>query len=148
MASVPRCRLVALSASFYFAGFTRQNFSDAHVLGNMVRFWRGMFPPDFAKGFVFGLGPLVLQTLAISILGTFMGILIGGLLAIPATSSLVLTQPDSPGAQSVSDRSLRWSIFWAARLALNVLRSIPDLVWVLICIVVIGIGPFAGTLQL
>jgi phosphonate transport system permease protein len=31
---------------------------------------------------------------------------------------------------------------------LNVLRSIPDLVWVLICIVVIGIGPFAGTLAI
>ncbi len=137
-----------LTASFYFAGFTRQNFSDAHVLGNMVRFCRGMFPPDFAKGFVFGLGPLVLQTLAISILGTFMGILIGGLLAISATSSLVLTQPDSPGAQSASDRSVRWSIFWAARLTLNVLRSIPDLVWVLICIVVIGIGPFAGTVAI
>jgi ABC-type phosphate/phosphonate transport system permease subunit len=89
-----------------------------------------MFPPDFAKDFVLGLRPLVLQTLAISILGTIIGVAIGGVLAIPATSSLVLAQPDSPGLQSVSKRGLRWSIFWAARLALNVLRSIPDLVWV------------------
>jgi phosphonate transport system permease protein len=48
----------------------------------------------------------------------------------------------------VADRSLRWSIFWVTRLVLNVLRSIPDLVWVLICIVVIGIGPFAGTVAI
>jgi len=137
-----------LTGSFYFAGFTREHFGDAHVLGNMLRFCSGMFPPDFAKDFVFGLGPLVLQTLAISILGTIIGIAIGGLLAIPATSSLVLAQPDSPDVQSISNRGLRWSIFWAARLALNVLRSIPDLVWVLICIVVIGIGPFAGTLAI
>jgi phosphonate transport system permease protein len=91
---------------------------------------------------------LVLQTLAISILGTLIGIVIGGILTIPATSSLVLAQRDSPGAQHISDRGLRWSIFWTARLVLNVLRSIPDLVWVLICIVVIGIGPFAGTLAI
>jgi phosphonate transport system permease protein len=137
-----------LTGSFYFAGFTGEHFGDAHALGNMLRFCRGMFPPDLAKDFLFGLGPLVLQTLAISILGTLIGIVIGGILAIPATSSLVLAQPDSPGAQHISDRGLRWSIFWAARLVLNVLRSIPDLVWVLICIVVIGIGPFAGTLAI
>jgi phosphonate transport system permease protein len=137
-----------LTSSFYFAGFTREHFSDAHVLGNMVRFCSRMFPPEFAKGFVLGLGPLVLQTLAISILGTIIGIAIGGLLAIPATSSLLLAQPDSPDVRSVSKRGLRWSIFWSSRLALNVLRSIPDLVWVLICIVVIGIGPFAGTLAI
>jgi phosphonate transport system permease protein len=138
----------ALMGSFYFAGFTPEHFGDAHVLGNMLRFCSGMFPLDLAKDFVLGLGPLVLQTLAISILGTLLGIAIGGLLAIPATSSLVLAQPGSLDVRSISDRGLRWSTFWAARLALNVLRSIPDLVWVLICIVVIGIGPFAGTLAI
>jgi phosphonate transport system permease protein len=137
-----------LGASFYLAGFTREHFRDADILSNMWRFCGGMFPPDFAKGFLLGLAPLLLQTLAISILGTLIGIVFGGLLALPATSSLVLPQPDSPGAPSFADRGLRWMIFGAARLALNVLRSIPDLVWVLICIVVIGIGPFAGTLAI
>jgi len=140
--------VAVLIGSFYFAGFTREPFEGARILGNMLRFCRGMFPPDFGKDFVLGLGSLVLQTLAISILGTLIGIIIGGFLAIPATSSLVLPQPDSPGARSVSDRGLRWSIFLATRLLLNVLRSIPDLVWVLICIVVIGIGPFAGTVAI
>lgn len=137
-----------LIGSFYFAGFTREPFEGGHIVGNMLRFCRGMFPPDFGKDFVLGLGSLVLQTLAISIFGTLIGIAIGGLLAIPATSSLILLQPDSPGARSVSDRGLRWSIFLATRLLLNVLRSIPDLVWVLIVIVVIGIGPFAGTVAI
>jgi phosphonate transport system permease protein len=31
---------------------------------------------------------------------------------------------------------------------LNILRSIPELVWVLICILAVGIGPFAGTIAL
>jgi phosphonate transport system permease protein len=137
-----------LTFSFYVAGFTREHFAETHILGNMLRFCRGMFPPDLAKDFLLGLGPLLLQTLAISILGTLIGIVVGGVLAIPATSSLVLTPADATGARSVHDRALRWTIFWVARLALNVLRSIPDLVWVLICIVVIGIGPFAGAVAI
>jgi phosphonate transport system permease protein len=89
-----------------------------------------------------------MQTLAISILGTLMGIIIGGALAIPATSALLFAQPDAPGTRSRVERGLRWSIFWGARLVLNLLRSIPDLVWVLICVLVVGIGPFAGSLAI
>jgi len=107
-----------------------------------------MVPPDFARGFVFSLGPLLMQTVAISIVGTVMGVVIGGILAIPATSTLLLEPPDSTGAGSKVKRGLGWSIYWAARLVLNLLRAIPDLVWVLVCIVVVGIGPFAGTLAI
>lgn len=140
--------LAVVGASFYLAGFSPERFAEAHILKSMLRFCRGMMPPDFAKEFVLSLGPLVIETLAISVLGTFIGIVIGGALAIPATSTLVFVQSDSPGARSQTERGLRWSIFWAARLALNLLRSIPDLVWVLICILVVGIGPFAGTLAI
>jgi len=138
----------AVVASFYFAGFTPDRFAGANILGNMLRFCRGMIPPDVTREFVLSLGPPLLQTLAISILGTLLGIIIGGVLAIPATSILVLTPANAPGARNLADRAFRWHIVWAARLLLNVLRSIPDLVWVLICIVVIGIGPFAGTLAI
>jgi phosphonate transport system permease protein len=137
-----------VAASFYLAGFSPERFGEAHILRNMLRFCRGMIPPDFAKDFVFSLGPLLTQTLAISVLGTLMGIVIGGILAIPATSTLALVLPDSPGDRSRTERAIRWSVFWAARLLLNLLRSIPDLVWVLICILVVGIGPFAGTLAI
>jgi phosphonate transport system permease protein len=139
---------VIVGASFFLAGFTPEHFSEANIMKNMIRFSRGMFPPDFAKEFVLSLGPLLMQTLAISILGTLMGVVIGGILAIPATSTLVLVRRDSPGAQLPTERGVRWSVLWAARLLLNLLRSIPDLVWVLICIVVVGIGPFAGTLAI
>lgn len=140
--------LVIVGASFYLAGFSPEHFGEANIMKNMLRFSRGMFPPDFAKEFVLSLGPLLVQTLAISILGTLMGVVIGGMLAIPATSTLALVRLDSPGAQLQTERGIRWSVFWAARLLLNLLRSIPDLVWVLICIVVVGIGPFAGTLAI
>jgi phosphonate transport system permease protein len=134
--------------SFYLAGFSPEHLGEANIAKNMLRFCRGMVPPDFAKEFVWGLGPLLVQTLAISVLGTVMGMTLGGILAVPATSTLVFVHPDSPGSRSQIGRGLRWSVFWAARFLLNLLRSIPDLVWVLVCILVVGIGPFAGTLAI
>jgi phosphonate transport system permease protein len=140
--------VVVVVGSFYLAGFSTERFGEANILKNMLRFCRGMVPPDFAKEFVLSLGPLLMQTLAISILGTVMGMAIGGILAIPATSTLVLVQPDFPGARSPAKRGSRWSVFWMTRLVLNLLRSIPDLVWVLVCVLVVGIGPFAGALAI
>jgi len=139
---------VAIVGSFYLAGFSLEHFGEANTVKNMLRFCRGMMTPDFAKEFVLSLGPLAMQTLAISVLGTLMGMAIGGILAIPATSTLVLMHSESPGNRSQIKRGLHWSVFWAARLVLNLLRSIPDLIWVLVCILVVGIGPFAGTLAI
>jgi phosphonate transport system permease protein len=138
----------ATIGSFYLAGFSPEYLGEANGIRNVLRFCRGLLPPDFATGFVHSLGPLLMQTLAISILGTLMGIIIGAALAIPATSALLFAQPDAPGSRSRVERGLRWSIFWGARLVLNLLRSIPDLVWVLICVLVVGIGPFAGSLAI
>jgi phosphonate transport system permease protein len=33
-------------------------------------------------------------------------------------------------------------------LTLNALRSIPELIWVLVCILAVGLGPFAGTVAI
>jgi phosphonate transport system permease protein len=70
------------------------------------------------------------------------------LLALPATSSLIFPPADSPGRISVIARIWQWMVFWTARLILNTLRSIPELVWVLVCILAVGIGPFAGTIAI
>ena len=90
----------------------------------------------------------LLQTIAIALMGTLIGMALGVVLAVPATSTLAFVQSDSPGRHRVIDRVLRWLFFWSARLVLNILRSIPELVWVLICILAVGIGPFAGTIAL
>src|SRR6202035_1387680 len=95
-----------------------------------------------------GLGTALLQTIAISFMGTLIGVVLAVGLAVPATSTLIFLRSDSPGRRRFTDRVLRWLLFWSARLMLNILRSIPELVWVLICILAVGIGPFAGTLAL
>jgi phosphonate transport system permease protein len=137
-----------LVASFPLAGFTLESLGPAGITTRLVRFVWQMLPPDLSWTFVSSFGIALLQTIAISLIGTLIGLALGVILAVPATSTLAFLPTHSPGRIGVTDRALRWLLFWSARLVLNLLRSIPELVWVLICILAVGIGPFAGTLAL
>jgi len=140
--------LSAMIASFALAGFSPEALSQAGVATRLASFVRRMFPPDLTWSFISTLGTALLQTIAISLMGTLIGIVLAVVLAVPATSTLTYVRGDSPGRQGIADRVLRWLLFWSTRLVLNILRSIPELVWVLICILAVGIGPFAGTIAL
>ena len=140
--------VLLLLASFWMTGFTSEAFTSAGLGSRLVQFVHHMLPPDFSWAFVRSLGTALLQTIAISLLGTLIGLALAVVLALPATSTLAFLPSDSPGSVLLIERALRWLLFWSARLLLNVLRSIPELVWVLICILAVGIGPFAGTIAL
>lgn len=136
------------AASLALAGFRPQAFAQGGLIHHIAAFIGRTWPPDHGWEFVAGLGTALLQTIAISVMGILIGVVFGVLLAIPATSTLVFLPGDSPGRIGGADRALRWIAFWSARLALNILRSIPELVWVLICILAVGVGPFAGAIAL
>jgi phosphonate transport system permease protein len=140
--------LSLLVASFALAGFAPETLLQAGVASRLTDFVRRMLPLDLSWAFVSSLGTALLQTIAISLMGTLIGVALAVTLAIPATSTLTFLRSDSPGKHGLTDRVLRWLLFWSARLVLNILRSIPELVWVLICILAVGIGPFAGTIAL
>ncbi len=137
-----------LVASFPLAGFTLESLGPAGIATRLVRFVSQMLPPDMSWSFVSSFGIALLQTIAISLMGTLIGLALAMILAVPATSTLAFVPSHSPGRIRVIDRALCWFLFWSARLVLNILRSIPELVWVLICILAVGIGPFAGTIAL
>jgi phosphonate transport system permease protein len=137
-----------LVGSFALAGFAPETLIEAGVATRLAGFIRRMFPLDMSWTFISSLGTALLQTIAISLMGTVIGMALAVVLAVPATSTLTFVRSDSPGKHGVADRALRWLRFWSARLVLNILRSIPELVWVLICILAVGIGPFAGTIAL
>jgi len=134
--------------SFTLAGFTPATLNQVGIAPHLAGFLVRMLPPDLSWSFIASLGTALLQTIAISLMGTLIGMALAAVLAVPATSTLIFLRSDSPGRIRVVDRVLRWLLFWSARLVLNILRSIPELVWVLICILAVGIGPFAGTIAL
>ena len=134
--------------SFRTSGFGAMGSTYGDLFPRMSSFVREMLPPELNAAFLRTLAVPFLQTIAIAILATAVGIVLAALLAVPATSTLMLVPADSPGKHGLLSRSSRRLAYWSSRSALNVLRSIPELVWVLICTVAIGIGPFSGTIAL
>lgn len=90
---------------------------------SMGEFVRGFFPPDVSQPWLLKVLKGVWETLAISIVGTLLAAIAGLLLALP-----------------------RWRAPW--NVLLNVLRSVPELVWATITALAVGLGPFAGALAL
>jgi phosphonate transport system permease protein len=112
---------------------------DAGMFGRMAEFARGFTPPDLSADFLASLVTPIAQTLAISVVGTAIGVAIGGVLAIPAAT---LHSEDDPA------RWARRLVGAFARGVLSWLRAIPEVIWVLIFLLAVGVGPFAGTLAL
>jgi phosphonate transport system permease protein len=140
--------VLVVAWSFYATGLFSIARADSSVLTRVSRFIGEMFPPDFSLEFWRSLFVPLLQTIGISVIGTLIGIAIGAVLSLPATSTLTLDDGGEAGKSSRFGRAARWLIYLSARVALNVLRSIPELVWVLICILAVGLGPYAGTLAI
>jgi phosphonate transport system permease protein len=130
---------LVLIAAFAQAGFG--SLLAPGLLPNLARFATQLVPPDLSPSFLASILTPLWQTVAVSVVGTALGIVLGGALALPATSTIMF-DPEA------SLRPLRVLLYASARTALALLRSIPELIWVLLCILAVGLGPFAGVLAL
>jgi phosphonate transport system permease protein len=106
------------------------SFFSAEAAQKMGEYVSGFFPPAADAPFLKQLGRATLETLAISWVGTLLAVAGGLLLALPAAG--------------------RWGgcAKGGARLMLNCLRAVPELVWASLAGSRSGLGPFAGTLAL
>ena len=102
--------------------------------------WRGMadflgsaFPPDLAWDQVVRPGlSACLVTLAIAVVGTTF--------SVPFSVALAVL-----GARTTSRNTV---VYQAARAVMSFLRAVPDVVFALIFVTAVGLGPFAGVLAL
>ena len=121
--------------------------ADDGLFGRMGRFAARLFPPDISLAFLSSLRAPVLQTLAVAGAGTLLGAVVASGLAPLASTGLMLRPPGTPGRPGPAGwvaPAVRGLVRWV----LAVLRGIPELLWVLLCIVAVGFGPFAGVLAL
>ena len=135
----------ALLLATWGAGFFEP--SDVGMFRRMASFAGSLFPPDLSPRFLASLAVPLRQTLAVAGAGTLLGLVVGALLAIPASTTVMLRTGRGPGRSGAGDW-LRGAVYLGARAVLAVLRGIPELLWVLFCIVAVGFGPFAGVLAL
>ncbi|KQV84770.1 phosphonate ABC transporter permease [Massilia sp. Root351] len=103
---------------------------SADAVRSSGEFLAGFAPPELAIPFLVKTANATLETLAMSALGTLLAVAGGLLLALPGAGRF--------------GRPARAAV----RVMLNVLRSVPELVWASILMIAAGLGPFAGTLAL
>jgi phosphonate transport system permease protein len=116
---------------------------DWQSLGATGRFLAGFLPPAHSPEFLMLLLRETWQTVAIATAGLALALL--G--AIPAT--LIVTERLSvsrlgTGRIALLPRLLRQAVRWL----LILLRSVPELVWALLFVRIIGLGPTAGVLAI
>jgi phosphonate transport system permease protein len=96
-------------------------------MGDMVA---RMLPPDLGR--LESIAWRLLETCQMAVAGTVIGVVLSLPLAVLATDR------HSPNV----------AVRWAARGLVAFFRTVPDLVWALLFVVAVGLGPFAGTLAL
>jgi phosphonate transport system permease protein len=110
--------------------------------GPMERFVSEMFPPDISAATLRATFAGILETFQMS----FLGALLGAVAAFPL-AALGTHEPPTVGA-SRGERVSRAVPYHLSRFVLNVFRSVPDILWALVFVVALGLGPFPGTLAL
>ena len=125
--------LLLVIASFWSLNLKWAQFLSWDALVRMGKFIGELLHPETSAVFLRKLLTASLETLAMSALGTLLAVVLGVMLALPASK----TYADDPA---------RWRA--PTRLLLNALRSIPELVWASLLLIAAGLGPFAGTLAL
>ena len=124
---------VLVVASFWTLELRWSAFFSLEAARSMGRFVSEFFPPDLSPEFVKKVAIGAWETLAMSAFGTLLAAVAGLALALPAART--------HAADAAWSRK-------PTRLALNALRSIPELVWAALLLISAGLGPFAGTLAL
>jgi phosphonate transport system permease protein len=112
-------------------------------------FVSGLFPPDLSWAFIRSTLWSGVETLALSLMGTVLAVLIALPLGITSSRTVLMGIDSAAVKQAIPGAYyLRAIPYWGSTLGLNLLRSIPELFWALIFILAVGLGPFAGVLAL
>ena len=115
---------------------------EARSLNVTGQFLRSFWPPEIAPDFLMLVVHEAWRTVAIATAGLTLGLV----LAVPAT----LLSTHALSVSALSGRMARGPFWWRqlVRWGLVVLRSVPELVWALVFVRVVGLGPTAGVLAI
>ena len=115
---------------------------DADSLRPTLRFLKDFVPPRLDGEFLALVARETWRTVAMATAGLALGLVAAvplALLAVRALSLSALT-----GRMAAAPFTLRWAV----RAVLVVLRSVPELIWALVFVRVVGLGPTAGVLAI
>lgn len=122
--------MAGVIAAFAYLKLDLGGLFSADSLGQMGQYAVRFLQPDLSGAYLHSILRGALETLAMSALGTLLAALAGLLIALPAAGRF------GGAAEAL------------ARLLLNALRAVPELVWAALMVLAAGLGPNAGTLAL
>ena len=117
--------------------------------GQIVIYIQKLFPPDFSADVLHEAFKGAIETFAISFMGTLLSVAIALSVVFFASRNLIysgLLYEMEP--KQGWRRTLRFVPYLCAKSLLNILRTIPEMVWALIFVFLVGLVPFPGVLAL
>ena len=135
--------VVVLWPMLVLADFKPWALFEAGNLRVMADFLSGFLPPVTSAEFLGMLLKATLQTLAMATAGIALALLLAVPLAFVMTEALSISRI-GPGR----GRGLGRVVRGAARMLLLLLRAIPEVVWALVLVRALGLGPGAGVLAI
>jgi len=148
-ASLPRLALGLLAVALLWPGLSLSELNPGVLLHSdnaaaMGHFVAAFWPPEHSREFLELLARSTLETLAIATAGMSLALLVALPCALLASRALSLSALHRGG------RPAWWGVLlrWPARMLLIVLRSVPEVVWALLFVRVVGLGPSAGVLAI
>ena len=133
LATALRCVLTVLAIAIVIQTFIVVEARPQDLITGihgMADFIRRAMPPDFSK-LPSTFWP-TLQTVDIALFGTLIGIILAVPLAVLAAANVTPSR----------------FAYYAARAIIGFTRAVPDLVWALLFVTAVGLGPFPGGLAL
>jgi len=135
--------VVVLWPMLVLAEFKPWLFFDAANLKVMSGFLGGFFPPVLSHEFLGRVLQATIETLAMATAGMTLAFVIAAPLGLAMTHSLSISRiGPGPG---------RWRggfVRYVVRAVLMVLRAIPEIVWALVFVRALGLGPSSGVLAI
>jgi len=123
--------------------FSRDSFEQIFI------YLKKLFPPDFSAPVLRETWKGAVETFAISFMGTLMAVAIALSVVFFASRNLIFSgllyefEPKQGWR-----RGARILPYLMAKSILNLLRTVPEMVWALIFVFLVGLGPFPGVLAL
>lgn len=123
--------------------FSRDSF------GQILLYLKKLVPPDLSPNVLHETMKGTIETFAISFMGTLLAVAIALSVVFFASRNLIFSgllyeMEPKQGWR----RNARMIPYLAAKSLLNILRTVPEMVWALIFVFLVGLGPFPGVLAL
>lgn len=148
-AALPRLLFTAVAVALLWPGIQLAELDLGVLLAadsqsEMGRFVGAFWPPAHSPHFLRLLLDATLQTLAIATAGMALALVVAIPTALLASRALSLSAASRGGRPGLLGETLRWPV----RGLLIFLRSVPEIVWALLFVRAVGLGPTAGVLAI